>query len=116
MPTFTDVAQMFAQSLVDQRFDDAWNLLTPALQAELTPGELSRRLRSMYERYEPDSCPERIWFDPEFSGIDFPARQPDDAGWAYVGIEGDGFIEAVTVVVSNVAGRMLVRSIEWGRP
>jgi hypothetical protein len=37
-------------------------------------------------------------------------------GWAYVGIEGDDFIEAIAVVVATISGELLIREIEWGRP
>lgn len=46
----------------------------------------------------------------------WPSKQPGDIGWAYVAISGEGFSEAVTVVVSRVNGSLLIRDIEWGRP
>jgi hypothetical protein len=116
MPTFADTAQQFAQALVDERFDDAWTLLTPQLRQELPAHVLAAKLRAMYESYVPDSRPERIVLDPQFAMHDFPMRQPGDAGWAYVAIEGLGFVEAVTVVVCDLDGRLCIRSIEWGRP
>ena len=36
--------------------------------------------------------------------------------WAYVGIEGDEFVEAVTVIVEDLEDRLGIRNIEWGRP
>ena len=47
---------------------------------------------------------------------DWPARQSQDIGWAYVSITGAGFIEAVTVVVAEENGTAKIREIEWGRP
>jgi hypothetical protein len=47
---------------------------------------------------------------------DWPARQSQDIGWAYVSITGAGFIEAVTVVVAEENGAAKIREIEWGRP
>lgn len=36
---------------------------------------------------------------------EWPARQPLDLGWAYVEIHGQGYCEAVTVVVGRESGR-----------
>jgi hypothetical protein len=47
---------------------------------------------------------------------EWPRKRPGDIGWVYVGIEGDDFIEAVTVVVADVDGALLIREVEWGRP
>jgi hypothetical protein len=57
-----------------------------------------------------------LHFDPEFSLEDWPERRDGDLGFAYVGIEGDEFVEAVSVVVHNYDGKHLIREIEWGRP
>lgn len=46
----------------------------------------------------------------------WPGREPDDAGWAYVAIAGDVFSEAVTVVVEHAGNGFAIRDIEWGRP
>jgi hypothetical protein len=40
----------------------------------------------------------------------------DDLGWVYVAISGENFNEAVTVIVTRVAGQPCIRSLEWGRP
>lgn len=116
MPDFADIAREFAHALVEERHEDAWRLLTPELQSEFAPRDLAASLRAMYESYAPNSKPERVVFDPQFAATDFPMRRPGDAGWAYVALEGLGFVEAVTVVVSESSGRLLIRSIEWGRP
>jgi hypothetical protein len=36
--------------------------------------------------------------------------------WAYVAMSGSSFSEAVTVIVAEYDGVLLVRDIEWGRP
>ena len=44
---------------------------------------------------------------------DWAMKEPDDVGWAYVSIAGDGYGEAVTVVVDR---HLQIRELEWGRP
>jgi len=69
----------------------------------------------MFEGYA-SGPPTAIKFDDEFSLLDWPSRQPGDVGWAYVGIVGHGFVEAVSVTVTEVDGSKFIREIEWGRP
>lgn len=46
----------------------------------------------------------------------WPDKRESDIGWAYVALAGEGFSEAVAVVVSNVDGNNKITEIEWGRP
>ena len=48
--------------------------------------------------------------------VSWSARQEDDIGWAYVALAGEGFSEAVSVVVSKRNGSVKITDIEWGRP
>ena len=47
---------------------------------------------------------------------DWPAKRPADLGWVYVGISGDGLVEAVMVTVAMEDSKKVIRLIEWGRP
>ena len=47
---------------------------------------------------------------------DMPDMEPNDVAWIYVAISGSEFNEAVTVVVSDVGGKLQISDIEWGRP
>jgi hypothetical protein len=47
---------------------------------------------------------------------DWPGREASDIGWAYVSVGGDVYSEAVTVVVTDEAGSLKVRTAEFGRP
>ena len=47
---------------------------------------------------------------------DWPAKKEGDIGWAYVGIEGEDFVEAVTLVVRDATPGLAIREIEWRRP
>jgi hypothetical protein len=46
----------------------------------------------------------------------WPDKQPADVGWVYVGIGGDVYSEAVTVIVTREDNTLKIRSVEWGRP
>ena len=116
MRSYTDIARDFAQALVDAHYDDAASMLAPALRRRYTPTEFARHVRAMYEGYAPDETPAAVHVDEEFSSTAWPTKLPGDIGYAYVGILGEDFVEAVTVIVSSVEGAILIRDIEWGRP
>jgi len=90
-------------------------MLAPALRAQLSERNLEEALVNMFRRYA-YSDPSRSEFVPEGSLEIRPAKQPGDLGLAYVSIEGDDFIEAVYVLVSDVGGVPLIREITCGRP
>ncbi len=115
MAPFAKVAVEFASALVEGDFNKAHALLVPTLRKQMTPETLREKLYSMWRGYA-SGKPKRIHFDEEFTNVDWPAKLPGDIGWAYVGIEGDDFIEAVTVTVADIEGSHLIRAIEWGRP
>ena len=56
--------------------------------------------------------------DIELMGVmeDWPAKQVQDLGWAYVSMCGAEFSEAVTVIVSDTVAGQKITNIEWGRP
>jgi len=109
------VGVAFASALVDGDFERAHGMLAPELQRQLAPDDLRRELYGMFEGYA-DGKPERIHFDEDFAHDEWPGKLPGDLGYAYVSIEGEDFVEAVTVTVADFAGKHLVRDIDWGRP
>jgi hypothetical protein len=115
MRPFEEVAVTFASALVAGEFEQARSLLAPKLHATFSAKELRDRLFGMFEGYA-DGEPASIQFDDEFSLLDWPSRQTADVGWVYVGIVGEDFVEAVSVVVSDFNGVNLIREVEWGRP
>ena len=114
MEPASEIAVAFASALVIGDFDRAHNLLTPALRQQLSPEKLCEKLYGMFRLYA-TSEPKRIWFD-DGSVMNWPLEFPTDVGSFYVGIEGDDFLEAVTVTVTDVGGQYLIRDIIWGRP
>ena len=69
----------------------------------------------MFRGYS-DGEPQSVHFDEEFQMDDWPDKRADDIGRVYLGIHGDGFVEAVTAIVASVEGELLIRDIAWVRP
>jgi hypothetical protein len=115
MRPFEQIAVAFTEALMQERPGDAFSLLSRELQAEYTANSLLQRFRRMWSKYA-EGIPHTLHFDPDYSLDDWPDRRNGDLGFAYVGIEGDEFVEAVSVVVHNYDGSHLIRKIEWGRP
>lgn len=115
MRSFEKVAVSFASALLSGEFERARTFLAPALHARLTGDQLRERFFGMSEGYA-EGTPASIEFEDGFSLTDWPSRQPGDVGWAYVGIMGEDFLEAVSVTVCAFDGVNLIREIEWGRP
>ena len=114
MKPYEQTAVAFANALVKGEFTKAHQLLTPSLRNELSPDALRDELNAMIDYG--DGPPKDIYFSSEHSLDEWPAKEAGDVGWAYVGVTGDDFNEAVRVVVADVDGVLLIRSIEWGRP
>jgi hypothetical protein len=108
-------AAAFASALVEGDYARAHALLAPPLQQQFTPATLRENLYAMFRLYASGE-PKNILFDEEFAQTDWPGKLPNDVGWAYVGIEGDDFLEAVTVTIADIDGNHLIRDIIWGRP
>lgn len=115
MKPYERIAVEFAQALLEERWADARSLLNPKLQKKLTAAGVKKRFHEMFGGYA-DGPAKRVRFDPEFSMEDWPTKKEGDIGWAYVSVEGDDFVEAVTLVVSKVGPTLCIREIEWGRP
>ena len=111
----TKVAVAFAAALVSGDFQTAWNLLTPSLQQEFPPQRLQERLDDMFSYFD-CGMPNLVHFDDDFVMEDWPEKCPDDLGWVYVSICSRGHVEAVTVIVTEVDTKALIRDITWGRP
>jgi hypothetical protein len=115
MAPYAEVAVAFASALVEGDFARAESMLAPILRRQLTAEALRENLYAMFRGYS-DSDPTSVDFNEEFQMENWPSKLPGDIGWAYVGICGADFVEAVTVIVADVEGTPLIRKIEWGRP
>jgi len=115
MKFFSKIAIDFASALVDGYFETAHSLLDPELRQRYSPDDLRNELISMYEGYS-EGKPTHIYFDKQTVMTEWPDKCIRDIGWVYVSILGNGFVEAVSVIVTENEGEFLIREIEWGRP
>jgi hypothetical protein len=104
----------FAEALVAEKYTDAQLLLTKEAKEIYTPERLATEYKKMVSYGDGPVKVEE--FDGFMDMDDWPARQPQDIGSAYIPISGSDFSEAVTVVVSDENGSPKIREIEWGRP
>lgn len=106
------LAVSFAEHLILGRYNDARALLTPRLQEEWPASSLESEFLTMTDYGNDPASRAELAMTMDT----WPSRELGDIGWAYVSIVGEGFVEAVTVVVSHALGGPRVRELEWGRP
>lgn len=109
---YRDVALAFANALASRDYPTAYAMTSKEYQALTT----IEAMRAAFERIVPTD-----WETVGPIGIgmameSWPGKQPHDLGLAYVGIGGDVYSEAVTVVVTLEGGELKVRTVEFGRP
>lgn len=102
----------FAKALAAGETARAHGLLSSRLQSSLTPETLAADYQEMvsYGSGAPTTIEVMITLDT------WPDERPGDREWVYVAIANDTYSEAVTVVVAEERSRLVIRSIEWGRP
>jgi hypothetical protein len=106
------IALKFANALVSGDYETAHKMLSAALREKLSLSKLQETYEAMieYGNSPPDFIDVMNILD------NWSSKQNEDIGWAYVAISGDGYGEAVSVVVSQEDEKNLIRDIEWGRP
>eukprot|EP00455_Lapot_gusevi_P027615 TRINITY_DN2931_c0_g1_i2.p1 TRINITY_DN2931_c0_g1~~TRINITY_DN2931_c0_g1_i2.p1 ORF type:complete len:135 (+),score=38.33 TRINITY_DN2931_c0_g1_i2:53-406(+) len=113
---FSRVALSFARALANQDFVAAHQHLSQQLRAQMSPEDLRHQFEEMisYASDIPQQAPLEVEIQTTLD--EFHDKRPTDLGWAYASICGEGFSEAVAVVVESVNNSVGIRSIEWGRP
>lgn len=109
---YTQVALAFTKALAARDYDAAHALTSRAYRDATSP-------KAMADAFEAIVPTDWQSVGPIEAGVtmdDWPGREPPDAGWAYVSVGGDGYSEAVTVVVTREEGELRVRTVEFGRP
>jgi hypothetical protein len=101
-------ALMFAQDLVAGKYDAAYQMLTADLRLQVSPQALKEQYESMIEYWDGDPAS-----STEATVISI---LPEGEITVYVAIFNDCNGEAVTPIVIEVDGYLLIREIEWGRP
>jgi hypothetical protein len=115
-----DIALTFARALVGKEYERASSMLSTDLKLSYSPEALRENLEQMIQYTGDESgWPTAVCV---VTGADVSDmghwlnKLPEDFGWAYVSIDGDGYCEAVAVLVSVQRGRLAIREIVWGRP
>ena len=104
----------FANAIVSGDYEAAHALLSESLKRAWPPARLEAEFAAMIDYGEgPAEDVELISVDKMMG---WEVREPADVGWAYVAISGEGFNEAVSVIVASEGGRYAIRELEWGRP
>ena len=108
----TQLALDFARAIASDDAAGAHALLSSHLQSERTPEKLAAEYKEMvaYGSGAPTIIQVMTTMDT------WPDKQPSDLEWVYVALANDTYSEAVTVVVAQEQSRLVIRSIEWGRP
>ncbi len=106
---YKKIAIEFSNYLVQKEFTKAFNMLSQEQQQEYTVESLEKNMQDMTNYFE---NPNNIWVETQFV-LDEGAI---DDKCIYVPIEEDGNSEAVTVEMTEENGKILINSIEWGRP
>ncbi len=116
----------FAELICQGNFTDAHSLLSEDLQKTISPTELQKRYVNMIHYVPEDEkanetspfvLPTVYDLGIQATLEEYANKQENDVGWAYCSICCDGYSEAVSVVVEKDAtGKLVIRSIEWGRP
>ena len=106
------VAFEFANSIVNGNFSAAYELLTEQLKAEWDPNSLKEEYDEMIDYGQGPVT----YIEVMNEMTDWPAKKENDVGWAYVAMNGDGYGEAIAVVVCSDNNQLRIREIDWGRP
>ena len=116
-PPHENTAINFANLLIEQRFSDAFALLSTALQSNLGLFELEKTYLNMIGYFK--TPPNHIEMIEALS--DWPGKLSSDVAWVYVSIDNNNTdAEAVSVTLesnsANAKSQVTIRAIEWGRP
>lgn len=104
------LAQQFAQALADQNFVRAVTFIAEESQDKYSGDRLRQEYLAMIDYGDSSTV-----YEVEALECleDWPDKQPMDLMWIYVAMEGDGFGEAVALIITQ---DQKIREIEWGRP
>jgi len=108
---FKQLATDFTTALVARDFTAAHAMTTRSFQAATSTAAMRDRFDDMVRSIEPIGASQvtetmEIW----------STKQAGDVGWAYVAIDGHGWGEALTVIITREDGALRIRDVEWGRP
>jgi hypothetical protein len=114
MAAYTEVAEQFGNLIGTADYMAAHALLTKKAQAVHSPDDFKESVEGM-TTYAPGPI-QRVVVIEDSILEDWPDKHDGDIAIVYISLEGDGFCEAVTVTLTQEAGDIRIRDLEWGRP
>jgi hypothetical protein len=108
----TELALDFARSVSAGDAARAHGTLSASQQSAITTEALASQYADMvsYGEGKPDIL--QVMTTMEY----WPDKRLGDTQWVCVAIANNTYSEAVTVVVARESDKLVIRSIEWGRP
>lgn len=101
----------FASALVAGDIARAYAMTSPSYHAGTSLTDMRKSFEEMVEPIQPLGETHLM-----NTMVDWPTKMDEDVGWAHVAIDGTGWSEAVSVIVSREDGVLCIRDVEWGRP
>jgi hypothetical protein len=110
------LAQQFGDCLSQADYSTAYTLLSPELQQQYSPETLEQTVEAMIDYGSSPIQTAIVMVDCLLTEWQYPPMEANDVVCLYVSLEGEDFIEAVSVIISQEVGKLAIRWLEWGRP
>lgn len=110
------LTQLFGDLLTQVDYTSAHALLSSELQQQYSPQTLKETVETMIDYGSGPIRKAIIMVDCLLTEWQYPPMEADDAVWLYVSLEGEDFVEAVSLIVQHREGKLAIRWLEWGRP
>ena len=108
----SDVALQFTTALLHRDYDRAYAMTSQEYQRGTSLQQMRAGFEAIVGTAWSTTAPPVV----TQTLADWPGKRASDARWAYVGISGDAYSEAVTVVVMLEGDTLRIRTVEFGRP
>jgi len=112
--TYTETAKQFCDLIVNLDYVGAHALLTNELKAEQSPSDLKKIVERMIAYARKPLTEVQVMED--FILEDWPDKLDGDVASVYVALSGEGYSEAVNMILVKSGDGFLIRDLEWGRP
>ena len=114
MSTCVEVAEQFGTLIAKTDYTSAHKLLTKKEQVTYSPNDFKKAVEEM-TAYAPGPIEEVVVMKDHILD-DWPDKEASDVASMYVSLSGDGFCEAVSIILANECDDIRIRELEWGRP
>lgn len=110
------LAQQFGDYLTQADYSTAYTLLSPEIQQQFSPDTLRQTVDAMIDYGSSPIQTAIVMVDCLLTEWQYPPMEPQDVVWLYISLEGEDFLEAVSVIVCQQGEKLAIRWLEWGRP